>query len=204
MKCLRTAPSLALCALLLPTLAAGQVAWDAPSMMRPGSPAGLSVFLMDVHPGGGLGGLATWRASPAPVGLGFRAGLAEGPGTDDVSALFGVDVSGSIAGSGGPGTPRLLWWTGAGAGLGDDLLVSFPLGLVAGWQAQEEGVSFAPYVGAHLVLDVRTGAGDGLDLDAAMDLGLDLTFDRSFMVRFGATLGAREALAVGVRLPSGG
>lgn len=195
--------TLAAAGALVPASARAQVAWDGPSMMRPSAPSGLSLLLMDADPGDGFGVMALYRGSRAPVGLGFRGGVVEGPGGDDVTAVFGVDVSGALADLEGAGDPSVLWWTGAGLGVGDDILVSFPLGIVLGWEARDEGVSFAPYAGAHVALDVFSGPGDDLDLEGVVDLGLDMTFDRNFMVRFGAALGGREALAIGVRLPSG-
>lgn len=187
--------------LALPAGGAAQVVWDAPSLLHPGSPAGLSILLAETHPAEGLGALGIWRQDAAPMGLGFRASVAEGPG-DDLAASFGVDVSGPLAGPDGPGEPQLLWWTGAGIGVGDEVVASFPLGLVVGWQARDEGVSFMPWVGGHLALDVMTGPGDDLELDGALDLGVDLDFDGRVTVRFGAALGDREALAVGVHFPT--
>jgi hypothetical protein len=188
-------------ALLIPTQAFGQSGrWDAPSFMRPGSPNGLSLALTDSDPGGGLGVMGLWRSSPAPSGIGFRAGLSEAPG-DDLVGLFGIDVSGSMTGPMGPGAPEAIWWTGVGVGLGDEVTASIPLGLAFGWTGRDEGVSFMPYVGGHVVLDVMSGPGDAMDLDGVVDLGVDLTFDRGWTIRFGAALGGREALGIGFRVP---
>ncbi|HUF75603.1 MAG TPA: hypothetical protein VMM35_04960 [Longimicrobiales bacterium] len=189
-----------LCVTWLPSPASAQVVWDAPSLMRPGAPSGLSVLLIEAHPSNELGVLAAWRGSPAPVGLGLRGGLAE-DFRGDLAALFGVDISGSLATLEGAGDPGVLWWTGAGLGVGDDVIISFPLGLVLGWQAREESITFMPYVGGHATLDVFTGPGDDIDLDASVDLGLDMGFGSQFMVRFGVTIGGRDALGIGVRLP---
>jgi len=188
--------------LVQPDRAAGQIVWDAPALMRPGSPSGLSVLLLDPHPGGDLGVMASWRSRSAPAGVGIRGGLADDAG-GDLAVMFGVDISGSLGslGSGGSGQPDVLWWTGVGMGVGDELAASFPLGLVLGWQLSDESVSFAPYAGAHAVLDIVTGPGDDTDLDAAVDLGVDLGFGSGLMVRFGASLGGRDALAIGVRIP---
>lgn len=187
-------------ALFVPTAAAGQAAWDAPSFMRPGAPSGLTLALTDTDPGSGLGFMALWRAGAAPLGVGFRAGLAEAPG-DDLVGLVGLDLSGSLASPFGPGGPDALWWTGAGITLADDMAASFPLGLALGWTANAESVSLAPYVGGHMVLDVLSGPGDDLDLDGAVDLGLDVTFSQGWIVRFAAALGGRESLGIGVRIP---
>jgi len=186
--------------LVLPLGAGAQVVWDAPALMRPGAPAGLSLLLIEAYPGDGLGGLAMWRSAPAPIGLGFRGGVAEEP-DDDAAVILGIDVSGSLASPGTDGEPEVVWWTGAGVGVGDELLVSFPLGLVLGWELSDEEVTFAPHVGAHVSLDVITGPGDDLDLDGSVDLGVDLGFPSGLMVRFAAAVGGREALGIGVRLP---
>jgi len=185
-----------------PGAASAQIVWDAPALLRPGAPSGLSVMLFDPHPGGDLGVLAAWRSRPAPAGLGLRAGLADDAG-GDLAVMFGVDLSGSLGslGSGGRGQPDVLWWTGAGMGIGNELVASFPLGLALGWQITDEGVSFAPYVGGHAVLDLSSGPGDDSDLDAAVDLGVDLGFGSGLMARFGASLGGRDAFGIGVRIP---
>jgi hypothetical protein len=52
-----------------------------------------------------------------------------------------------------------------------------------------------------MVLDVMSGPGDDMDLDGAVDLGLDLAFSQGWTFRFGAALGGREALGVGFRVP---
>jgi hypothetical protein len=188
--------------LLMPGSAAAQVVWDAPSMMRPGAPAGLSILLLEAHPTDELGVLAAWRSASAPTGLGLRAGLAEDRG-GDLAAMFGLDVSGSLGSLDSDlGDPAVMWWTGGGIGIGDELVASFPLGIVVGWTATGDGLTVAPYVGGHATLDVITGPGDDLDIDASVDLGVDLGFDSGFMVRFGASIGDRDALAVGIRLPS--
>lgn len=188
--------------LFAPHAASAQVVWDAPSLMRPGAPSGLSLMLLEAHPSDELGALAQWRRSPAPAGLGLRAGIAE-DGGGDLAAMFGIDISGSLAGPGSDlGSPRVMWWTGGGIGIGDELVASFPLGIVLGWTASGDGVTFAPYAGGHATLDIITGPGDDVDIDASVDLGVDLGFGSDFMVRFGASVGGRDALAVGVRLPS--
>lgn len=185
-----------------PRGATAQVAWDVPSMIHPGAPSGLSILLVDAYLSDDLGALALWRSAAAPTGLGLRAGIAEGPG-GDLAAMFGVDVSGTLTRLGSDlGEPGVLWWTGAGLGVGDELLASFPLGIVLGWRVSEDQVTFMPYLGGHMSLDVITGPGDDLDLDGSVDLGLDLGFGSGLMARFGASVGGRDGFGVGVRLPS--
>ncbi len=195
----RIAPAAIALALLAPASASAQAMWDAPAFVRPGAPPGLTLALTDSEPGDGLGVLALWRGSAVPSGLGFRAGLSEAPG-DDVVALFGVDVSGSLTRTLGTGAPAAIWWSGVGMGLGDDVAVSLPLGVAFSWAWVGDGVSVMPSAGAHLALDIILGDGDGLDLEGALDLGLDFAVSR-WVIRVGAALGGRDALAIGVRIP---
>jgi hypothetical protein len=186
---------------LSPAAVSAQIVWDAPSMMRPGAPSGLSLLLLEPYPGNEFGALAIWRQSPAPVGFGLRVGVAE-DASDDLAVMFGLDVSGPLSSLGGAGDPRLIWWAGAGLGIGNELVASFPAGIVLGWAIESEGVVFAPSIGGHVAMDIMTGPGDDLDIDGAVDLGMDLGFQSGFQVRFGASVGGREALAIGVRLPT--
>ncbi|MDX1493243.1 MAG: hypothetical protein R3253_04145 [Longimicrobiales bacterium] len=184
-----------------PADASAQVAWEVPSVMRPGAPAGLSLFLIEPHPGDELGAMAYWRNSDAPIGLGFRGGIAEEAGTGDAAGFFGVDISGGLNSPSSTGEPQVIWWTGAGLGVGTEVVASFPLGISLGWVGSDEGVTFMPNLGGHVVLDVASGPGDDVDIDGVVDLGIDLGFQSGFMVRFGASLGDRDALAFGLRLP---
>lgn len=191
-------PSLAV--LSLPVPGTAQVVWDAPPMIRPGAEGGLSIMLLEGHPGDELGAMVQWRQDPVPLGLGLRAGISEDP-FGGVAAMFGLDVSGPLSTLDGEG--EVIWWAGAGLGVGEELVASFPLGVVLGWNLRGSGVVFSPHVGGHMALDVFTGPGDDLDLDGSFDLGLDLGFASGFQARFGASIGGRDAFAIGVRLPTG-
>lgn len=193
--------------------ATAQVAWDAPSLMAPGAPAGWGVHLFDPDPGD-LGIFASWRGAAAPVGLGVRAGVAEGAG-DDLAILGGVDVSGPIyAGTGDPPLD-VIWFAGAGIAVEDDALLSFPAGISLGWAFQGDEVAFRPYVAPKVVLDAwlgddgdegrpgRFGNDDDLDLEAALEIGFDIAFSPAFALRFGASLADRDAVSAGIQLPGG-
>jgi len=184
-----------------PAAAAAQFAWDGPSLVAPHAPSGLSVLLVANDPGGALGAMAQWRQERASMGWGYRGGIVRSD-SDDLSVFGGVDVSGVLAESVEDADIQVLWWSGAGAGVGDELALSVPLGLVAGWRGMGDGTAFAPYAGAHVALDLATGAGDAVSLDASLDLGLDLTLTTGWVVRFGASLFGRDAVAVGIRIPS--
>lgn len=183
--------------------ARAQLAWDTPSLVGPHVPPGLSIFLVDPSPGDGLGALGTWRHDGRRYGIGYRAALAQDD-DNDLAGFGGVDVSGALADAVAGADIQIGWWSGLGAGFGRDAVVSVPLGLVVGWHGRGGDSSFAPYVGGHVVLDVSSGQGDNLDLEGVADLGLDLTLVSGWVVRFGAAIGRRDALAVGLRVPGVG
>lgn len=187
-------------AVLVPGPVRAQLSWDAPSLVEPYAPQGLSVLLMNPDPGNNLTALAHWRHDSASLGLGYRAGLGRDP-SGDVAALVGVDISGiiqrSVEGSG----VRTEWWTGLGGSLGNNLLASIPVGLVAGWHGLGERNVLAPYVGGHVTLDLATRQGDVVSLHGSLDLGVDFTVLPGLVMRMGAAVGGRNALAVGVRVP---
>lgn len=185
-----------------------QVAWDSPLLVHPHAPHGWSFFLAETYPGDEIGVLGSWRTAPTPVGFGVRAGLGEG--ADGELALFGgVDASGGILERSGEIPLDLVWVLGGGLSVSDDILVSFPAALSAGWAIRAEDVVFHPYVGPRVVLDGWIGGrdrgeGDDLQLEATVDLGFDLEFAGGWVVRFGAALADREAIAIGLTLPARG
>jgi hypothetical protein len=200
-------------ALILAVTGAGdlraQAAWETPMLMAPGAPAGWGFHLVDPDYGG-VGGLVTWRGEPAPIGLGFRGGLLEGV-RDDLALVAGVDVSGVIHRGAGDVPVDVIWFSGAGAGLDDDLLISIPAGISVGWSFSGDEVQFRPYVAPRLVLDAYIddddrgpGRGDDdLDLSAALEIGLDLGFDPRWALRTAASLGDRDAVSIGIVLTPG-
>ena len=184
-------------------VAQGQVAWESPMLMAPEQPAGFGVYLVDPDPSNGVGALATWRSSGTPGSLGFRVGLAEGY-RGEVAGYGGVDVS-SILHRGGPTFPLdIVVAAGVGAGVGEYLLVTVPLGLTFGRALDLDNARFIPYTTPRLVLDAHFGSDRprrGVDLGFAVDLGVDVAFDPAWTIRFGATLGRRSALAIGLAFP---
>jgi hypothetical protein len=184
-----------------PRRVAAQLAWESPPLVGPHAPSGLSVFVVDPAPGDRLGALAQWRTQGPSWSLGYRGALAQGP-RDELEAFGGIDVSRTLADGIGQGNLRVVAWGGAGLGAGDDVTVSLPLGLVAGWTGLGDGTAFSPYAGAHLVVDLTSAEGDALSLDGVFDLGLDLRLVSGWVARFGASVGGRDAVAVGIRVPS--
>ena len=189
--------------------ASAQVAWDAPLMVSPQMPGGFGIFLVDPA-AGRLGVMGTWRGSATP-GLGFRVGLAEtrrrlGPDDDGsrLAGFGGVDFSGNLVRASDEFPLNVIWVTGAGLGVGSNVWVSFPLGVSLGRAFQADDVWFNPYIAPRVVLDALLGSNvdSDLDMDFAVDLGTDIAFQGNWTVRFGATLGDRNALAIGVAFPT--
>jgi hypothetical protein len=179
-----------------------QVAWDSPFFVAPASPAGWGIYLVDAAKRGGIGVMTTWRATDAPGGLGFRIGLAEDR-ADDLSVFGGLDISGYLLRASNDVPVNVAWIGGAGLGIGDAALLSFPFGVAVGRDFQADGVWFNPYVAPRVILDAWLGSDRprrdrNLELGLAVDLGMDISFDPGWAIRFGGTLGDRSALGIGV------
>lgn len=192
----------------LPSGMDAQVVWDGPMMASPGAPAGWGLHLVDPHPGDGVGGLFTWRANPAPVGMGFRVGVVEG-NIEDAALIGGLDIAGSVYSTSEEDFDlNVVWFAGAGLGIDDVLTLSFPLGMAVGWSFQEENLAFRPYVAPRMVVDAILGdlppgfpPRDDFDLGFAAEVGLDFAFDPRFGIRAAGSFGDREAISVGVTFP---
>ena len=181
----------------------GQVAWESPALVSPGVPSGFSLFLIEPA-GGDLGAMGTLRHSAGPVGLGYRAAIAEesGPG-GDVAVSGGFDVSGLLARGVEGSEIDVIWWAGGGLSVGSDWIISAPAGIMLGWSGSGGDVIFSPYGGAHVVLDLSGNDGDAVNFDGVVDLGLDLVLSSGWMIRAGASIGDRESIAVGIKIPGG-
>lgn len=188
---------------LIATPVSGQVAWDSPALVSPSVPSGFSIFLIEPH-GGDLGALGTLRHSAGPVGLGYRAGVAEESGPDgDIAVSGGIDVSGLLARGVEGSEVDVSWWAGGGLSVGSDWVISAPAGIMLGWSGSGGDVVFSPYGGAHVVLDLSGNDGDAVNFDGVVDLGLDLVLSSGWMIRAGASIGDRESIAVGIKIPGG-
>jgi len=206
--------ALAAAALLaLPLSGAAQVGWDSPLHLGPGLTDGLGIHLVNFdYPGDdGLGAMLTWRGNPVPGGLGVRVGLAEGF-DGEVAGFGGVDFSGYLVQRSEEFPMDLTWGLGAGAGIGDFALLSFPATLVLGRAFDADGVQFVPFIGPRLSLDAYLGRDappppapepDDVELEFVLDLGTDIVVSPNLAIRFAASVGDRphEAISIGVVLP---
>lgn len=206
--------ALAAAALLaLPLSGAAQVAWDSPMHLGPGLTDGLGIHLVNFEfPGDdGLGAMVTWRGNPVPGGLGLRVGLAEGF-DGDLAGFGGFDFSGYLVQRSQEFPMDLSWGLGAGVGIGDYALLSFPATIVLGRAFDADQIQLVPFVGPRLSLDAFVGRDDppppaperdDLDLEFMVDLGTDIVVSPNLAIRFAASVGGdrHEALSIGVVLP---
>ena len=186
--------------LLAPAAAHAQVAWDTPLLVAPREPAGWGLYLAETS-GGGVGVIGTWR-SPA-WNFGVRAGLADA--RNDVGILVGMDFEGALVNESPDFPMDVDYMFGAGIGTGDGARISLPAGIILGHTFPAEGATFTPYVSPRVVLDAflnrDTNPEDESDakLGFAVDLGLDLRLAATgFLIRFGATIGDRDGVALGL------
>lgn len=196
-------------ALSLPSSARAQVVWDGPMLVSPGASAGWGLHIIEPHPATGVGGLFTWRANPAPVGMGFRVGVVEGD-VERVGFLAGLDVAGEVYSVEEEDFDLgVMWFAGAGFAYDQIWTLSFPLGMAVGWEFGDEDFALRPFIAPRMVVDARLGdlepgqAGndDDFDLGFAAELGVDLSWDSRFGVRAAGSFGDREAISVGVTFP---
>jgi hypothetical protein len=197
---------LAAVAMLVPGSVSGQTAWDSP-MLLPARPVdGLGIFLTDMHEGG-IGVLGTWRS---PVwNYGLRVGISEGSGGSDLAVFGGVDYMGPVNTATQDVPVDVDWVAGVGIGINDGARLSFPLGLTAAYSFQAESARFTPYLTPRIILDGFFGSEnrpgrDGLGLGFAVDVGLDMRLTgvegpfADTTIRFGASMGDRRAIGLGV------
>ncbi|MGH7471555.1 MAG: hypothetical protein ACRENP_26685 [Longimicrobiales bacterium] len=179
--------------------AQAQVKWDSPFLISPRPSPGVGLFLVDLDgPGAGVGALITWQ--PSPTSWGFRGGIVESA-VEDLAVVFGADVSGAITRSTTDMPLDIDWVFGVGLGVDDDVVVSLPVGITMGHTFSGEGALFTPYLTPRVILDAWFGdRNETLDLEFAVDLGLDLRLRGNWTIRFGGTIGNREAIAIGLVL----
>lgn len=132
-------------------------------------------------------------------------GLADGP-RDDLAAFGGVDFSGLLVSHNRDFPLDMVWVGGLGLGAGHDAILTVPFGLSLGRTLRSEDTWLNLYFTPRFVLDAFLGENtrDDLDLGMAVDLGFDLGFGEGWALRFGASVGDREGVAVGLAVPGRG
>jgi hypothetical protein len=175
-----------------------QPAWDSPMLLPPVAREGTGVFLMDAA-GGGIGLMGLYRSPLWNYGL--RAGVVDSNRRDRIAVFAGIDYNGLVTRATRDFPLDVDWVFGAGLSFDDNIRVSIPLGLTTGYSFRGDGVVFSPYGTPRIVLDAFLGSGDRdrrSALSLGVDLGLDVDLGTGFLIRFGATVGRGEAVALGI------
>lgn len=197
-----------LLALLPPAPARAQIAWDTPRMIGPESPAGFGVYFIR---SAALGpevdaGMITFGLPGTGGAVSVRGGAAQDL-DDDFTVFGGIDLRAPIATHTDDQPLDLAWVAGIGAGAPTNServgTISLPMSISAGRSWSSGSVWLSPYVSLGVAFDLHVGAEapeDEFEWSPAADLGLDLALDaaRRFVVRVGASIGARHAVAVGL------
>jgi hypothetical protein len=134
----------------------------------------LGVYLSD-----GPGNLAVegiWRGGP----LGLRAGFVEAA-TNKLS--LGAELRNPLPVAGAP--LGLAFTAGAQGVFGDGSAVGLQTGLSAGYTFAPPGAAFTPYIHPRVALVNDLGPGDDLELKLLADVGIDVEFWNSLVLRFG-------------------
>jgi hypothetical protein len=198
-------------------LAQYALSWESPQLLRPGSPAGLTIMAIDygLDPFGGLGAAMVYRSKMAPGGFGLRVSAAHGPGEQLAFAGGNVNIAGGIDASSpllraSPQFPLDVIWTwGVGGSYGEHIQIALPVGVAAARAVSASAARrFNPYASARAVLEGRVGS-DVLDDEATLGLAIDVGTDlvlgesRDFVVQLAVSLGDRHAAAIGFHLGGG-
>lgn len=202
-------------AVLLSALALGpggagaQLAPETPRLVSPHASGGLAAHWVrgGTYPGDDDALLVTWAMPGLPDGLRLRGGVGRGDRASN-AVMGGFDVQGPLL-RGHAALPfDLDWQGGAAVSVGDWTLISVPVGITGGVAWTRGRAWIAPYLSAGLVAELRTGEDAperSTEVSSALDIGLDLAFDRErrVVIRTAAALGDRQAVSVGVALGLG-
>jgi hypothetical protein len=199
----------ALASIGLPRSASGQLASDAPRLLGPYAPTGFGLYWLRAGalPGDGNAGLVTWAPPGLQGALTLRAGAGRGVG-GSAAGFGGIDLRVPMA-QRRLGAPIDVSWTaGVGVSVGEYLMGTLPMGVSVGREWASGSVFFAPYVSAGLAFDMRVfeeAPEPEFVVQPAAEVGVDLSLDpaRRVTLRAGASLGDREAVAVGAIVRAG-
>lgn len=189
--------------LALPMGLAAQIAPDTPRLISPHGSGGVGVYLLNAETFAGDGSaiLVTWAMPAFPKGMRLRVAYGEGAGAE--SAIGGgIDFQSPLL-RGVENVPfDLDWQGGLGMSVGDYAVVTLPVGLSGSMSFNSGSLWLAPYATVGLAADFRMGdlaPQREFEVSPSLDVGIDLSFDRerAFVIRGAASLGDRQAVAIG-------
>ena len=176
--------------------------WEAPRLVGPYSPLerGLLWFRLPDEEGGGEGLVATWRPRGWNPALSVRGGGVLGGEGD--RGFAGVDVRAPLR----VGGTAVIWTSGLGASLGNQLRITLPMQLSASRIWRTGDLWTAPFLTGGAALEWRDDGGGEVDefqLHPVLEVGVDLTVDprRRWTLRGGAGLVGRKGFALGLAFP---
>ena len=201
-------------ALVTPSGAVAQIAWDTPRMIGPETPSGLGFYWVrgETLPGDDDAIAASFGLPGTGGSVILRGGVGYGVNEEE-SAFGGVDLRAPIARHSDTQPLDIEWTGGAGLGVGEYWLFTVPIAISAGRSWSSGSVWFAPYVSLGVAFDYRWEPDSGDDaseffpdeefeIGSSAGVGADIAFDRArrFVIRAAAALGDRQAVAVGLSI----
>jgi hypothetical protein len=177
--------------------------YDHPQFITPYGENGIGAYLIVVNDINDFGGMATFRKS-GDVNLGVRGSI-NAAGDGDVAFNGGLDVYKQFVEVSESFPLDVAWVTGFGFGYvtggcpGGCGILRFPAGVsVARQFMSEDGKwSLVPYVSPRVALDIGI-SGPDTKVHFDTDIGLEMRFAASWLLRFGLTLGSNNALGFGI------
>lgn len=175
--------------------------WSSPMFLPPTPSDNLGAYFVSPE-GGDWGLLGLWRQS-GRIDLGLRAGILDS--VDDVAVALGVDASDRLLEADDDRLPLpvdVAWVLGFGATIndsGDGTAIRVPAGVSLGRAFEAEDWTLVPYAVPRATFLARADDDDtDLDVGLNIDLAADLVINERWLVRGGITLGADDAVGIGV------
>ena len=194
---------------LFPVATGAQLAPETPRLVSPYSSGGLGVHWLRAHtlPFDDQAVLVTWAMPGLPDGVRLRGGAGRGAHGGN-AFLGGLDVQRAAWRGDETFEFRLDWQGGVGASVGDFAVVTVPAGITGGVLLGEGAITFAPYLAAGAVAELRVGERAPprrFEIGPSLDAGVDVGFDRErhVVLRLAASLGDRQAVTMGFALGVG-
>jgi len=177
--------------------------YDHPQFITPYGETGLGAYLVVVNDINDFGGMVTYRKA-GDVNLGVR-GSVNAAGDGDVAFNGGLDVYKQFVEVSESFPLDVAWVTGFGFGYvtggcdGGCGILRIPAGVSVARQFMSEDGEWAlvPYISPRLALDIGI-SGPDTKVRFDTDIGLEMRFTESWLLRFGLTLGSSSALGFGI------
>lgn len=168
--------------------------YDTPSFLPPRPGDDIGIYLSDIE-GADFSLQGIWRQG-GNLNLGVRLGYIDF--RNDGAIVVAAESWGLVARAGNQLPVDLAWTLGVGAAFDDDTVLEVPLGLTIGRVLQLDALTLQPYAHPRIALFIAPDANDEVRLRGLFDLGVDAVVSDSWKLRVGATLGAIDAVGLGL------